>query len=162
MMTTGSTTNKMSSQPYPPAEPQQQQEEQKQNPDPDDDYKEKDPSIDNSRTHSHSNSSSSSLPLPATTTSSSTPRTIPESTLDWSGPSDPANPHNWPLAKKIFHTIVPALIAFVCTFGSSVYVPGRSSVMQDLGVSSEVAEVPFVLYVLGLGMGPVIAAPCSE
>jgi hypothetical protein len=35
---------------------------------------------------------------------------------DWTGPDDPENPHNWPLWKRIWHTIPPGLFAF------SVYV----------------------------------------
>ena len=35
---------------------------------------------------------------------------------DWIGPDDPENPHNWPLWKRIWHTVPPGLFAF------SVYV----------------------------------------
>jgi hypothetical protein len=31
---------------------------------------------------------------------------------DWTGPNDPENPHNWPLWKRVWHTIPPALLAF--------------------------------------------------
>jgi hypothetical protein len=31
---------------------------------------------------------------------------------DWTGPHDPENPHNWPLWKRIYHTVPPALFAF--------------------------------------------------
>jgi len=31
--------------------------------------------------------------------------------LDWDGPADPENPHNWPLGKKIMHIIAPAVIS---------------------------------------------------
>jgi hypothetical protein len=31
---------------------------------------------------------------------------------DWTGPDDPENPHNWPLWKRIWHTIPPGLLAF--------------------------------------------------
>lgn len=33
--------------------------------------------------------------------------------LDWEGPSDPANPRNWSLAKRAFHTGLPALYALL-------------------------------------------------
>ena len=33
--------------------------------------------------------------------------------LDWESPDDPGNPRNWPKAKKVFHTAVPALYGFV-------------------------------------------------
>jgi hypothetical protein len=31
---------------------------------------------------------------------------------DWTGPDDPENPHNWPLFKRIWHTVQPALFGF--------------------------------------------------
>jgi hypothetical protein len=82
--------------------------------------------------------------------------------LDWDGPDDPGNPHNWPKSKRIYHTIIPAAIAFTCANGSSIIVPGRTSLMQEFGVSSEVALLPYIFFVLGLALGPMIAAPCSE
>lgn len=32
--------------------------------------------------------------------------------LDWDGPNDPSNPHNWPTWKKIFHSAIPAIYGF--------------------------------------------------
>lgn len=32
---------------------------------------------------------------------------------DWNGQDDPDNPHNWTLANRIYHTIMPALFSFV-------------------------------------------------
>jgi hypothetical protein len=32
---------------------------------------------------------------------------------DWTGPDDPENPHNWPIWKRVWHTIPPALLAFI-------------------------------------------------
>jgi len=32
--------------------------------------------------------------------------------LDWDGPDDPENPHNWPVGKKIMHIIAPAVISY--------------------------------------------------
>jgi len=31
---------------------------------------------------------------------------------DWTGPDDPENPLNWPVPKKIYHTLIPALQCF--------------------------------------------------
>lgn len=28
---------------------------------------------------------------------------------DWTGPQDPENPMNWPLWRKIYHTVIPAV-----------------------------------------------------
>ncbi|KAI7363038.1 synaptic vesicle transporter [Hortaea werneckii] len=81
---------------------------------------------------------------------------------DFDSPDDPGNPLNWPLWKKWYHTFIPASIALVCTLGSSIYTPGREDVMREFGVSREVSLLPYVLYVLGLACGPMLAAPTSE
>jgi hypothetical protein len=33
--------------------------------------------------------------------------------LDWDSPHDIGNPRNWPVPKKVFHTVVPALYGFI-------------------------------------------------
>ncbi|EXJ94581.1 hypothetical protein A1O1_02977 [Capronia coronata CBS 617.96] len=81
---------------------------------------------------------------------------------DWVGPDDPDNPLNWPLLKKTYHTLIPALQCFTITFGSSVYSPSIPEVSRHFGISSTAAIVPLTVYVLGLGFGPVISAPLSE
>lgn len=84
------------------------------------------------------------------------------SARDWTGSDDQDNPQRWPLGKKLYHTLIPTSIAFLCPFGSSVYTPGRQQVQEQFGVSKEVSLLPFSLYLLGLSFGPVIAAPTSE
>ncbi len=81
---------------------------------------------------------------------------------DWTGPDDPENPMNWPFWKKVYHTIIPGLFAFIVTFGSSVYTPGYPEVMIRFEISSTAALLGLSLYVLGLAFGPVLAAPISE
>jgi hypothetical protein len=31
--------------------------------------------------------------------------------LNWDGPDDPEDPHNWPFGKKLMHIIAPAMIS---------------------------------------------------
>ncbi|MCJ1482662.1 hypothetical protein MMC06_002828 [Schaereria dolodes] len=81
---------------------------------------------------------------------------------DWTGPDDPENPMNWSLASRIYHTTIPALMGLVVTFGSSVYTPGVPDIIAKFHISSTVALLGLALYVLGLGFGPVLAAPMSE
>jgi hypothetical protein len=33
--------------------------------------------------------------------------------LDWDSTEDIGNPRNWPVPKKVFHTVVPALYGFI-------------------------------------------------
>ena len=46
--------------------------------------------------------------------------------------------------------------------GSSIYTPGYVEVRQRFNVSTAAAFLPLALYVLGLAVGPVLAAPISE
>ncbi|KAK5113682.1 hypothetical protein LTR62_003309 [Meristemomyces frigidus] len=86
----------------------------------------------------------------------------PNQCSDWNGPHDPENPLLWPRWKKIYHTFIPAIIAFVCTLASSIYTPGRDSLAAEFHVSAEVSILPYCFYLLGLACGPMIAAPMSE
>ena len=46
--------------------------------------------------------------------------------------------------------------------GSSVYTPGYPEVQKQFNVSTTAALLPLSLYVISIGLGPVIAAPLSE
>ena len=48
------------------------------------------------------------------------------------------------------------------TFSSSVYTPAFNQVESNFGISQELALLPFIVYLIGLSFGPVIAAPSSE
>jgi MFS family permease len=86
----------------------------------------------------------------------------PKTATDWTGPDDPENPHNWPLPKKLYHLFVTAVLSFAVTYGSSAYSPGISQVAQDFHISEEAAILGLSLYVLGLGLGPMVSAGLSE
>lgn len=49
----------------------------------------------------------------ASTPSVSSDDSKEEVILDWDTPDDPANPHNWTLRWKIYHTAIPALYGFI-------------------------------------------------
>ncbi|KIX00893.1 uncharacterized protein Z518_09958 [Rhinocladiella mackenziei CBS 650.93] len=129
--------------------------------------------------HSDSDSSSDrSIPVPIVTrdidlektNSTASQRTtrsgrldrVPTTAQDWDGANDPENPINWPLAIKIYHTLIPALQCFTITFGSSVYTPSVHEISHHFGVSNTAAILPLTVYVLGLGCGPILSAPLSE
>ncbi|KAB2103605.1 Polyamine transporter 4 [Alternaria gaisen] len=88
--------------------------------------------------------------------------TLPVSSLDWNGPDDPDNPHNWSIWKAAYHTTIPAVFGFAVTFGTSVYSPAIADVMRDFQVSRTAALVGVTLYTLGLAFGPIFTAPFSE
>ncbi|KAI5805604.1 major facilitator superfamily domain-containing protein [Peziza echinospora] len=84
------------------------------------------------------------------------------SSLDWDGPDDPANPYNWPLAKRWYGTVVPGLLCLLVSFSGSVYVPGIYEISTRFNVSLVVALLGLSMYVIGLGLGPMLSAPLSE
>jgi hypothetical protein len=81
---------------------------------------------------------------------------------DWNGPDDPENPLNWSLAKKAYHTAATACLGFSVTCGSSMITPSAPEIAERFNVSRTVSILALSLFVLGLAVGPMIAAPISE
>lgn len=81
---------------------------------------------------------------------------------DWTGPLDPGNPHNWSLLKRCYHTFAVGAISFAVTAGSSLITPAIPEIAQDFNVSRTAAVGSLSIYVLGLALGPILAAPISE
>lgn len=77
-------------------------------------------------------------------------------------PNDPENPKNWSKAYKWWCTMVVALTCFVVAFASSVITADIKGVVDEFGVSNEVALVSISVFVVGFGVGPMIFAPLSE
>lgn len=82
--------------------------------------------------------------------------------LDWDSPDDRSNPQNWPQWKKWYITFTVALICLCVSLGSSLYVAGIPSLMVEFGVSQELCISGLTFYLIGLAVGPAIAAPMSE
>ena len=62
----------------------------------------------------------------------------------------------------MYHVLAIGSLAFAVTAGSSLITPATPKIAEELGVSRTAAILPLTLYVLGLALGPVIAAPISE
>lgn len=77
-------------------------------------------------------------------------------------PDDPENPKNWSKAYKWYCTMVVALTCFVVAFASSVVTANVPGVVEEFGVSEEVALLSISLFVVGFGVGPMVFAPLSE
>jgi MFS family permease len=81
---------------------------------------------------------------------------------DWNGPNDPDNPRNFGLIRRTFSTVVIIFLAFVSTFGASIYSAGIARVIDDFNVSEELAILPLSLYTVGLAIGPLFGSPLCE
>lgn len=90
------------------------------------------------------------------------PQGITARDLDWDGPDDKANPQNWSSFKKWFITFVVALDCLCVSLGSSIYVESVPDIMTEMGVSQRLGISGLTLYLVGLALGPIIAAPMSE
>lgn len=82
--------------------------------------------------------------------------------LEWDGPDDKENPHNWSRTKKWFITAVTAYTCLCISLGSSLYVEGVPEIVVKMKVSQTLALSGLSFYLLGLALGPVFAAPLSE
>lgn len=80
--------------------------------------------------------------------------------LDWDGPGDLDNPHNWPGWKKWYTTMTAAILCLVVTMGSSLYVSGVPDLIARYGTNQTLALAGLTFYLLGLST--VIGAPLSE
>lgn len=87
---------------------------------------------------------------------------IISSAKDWRSSEDPDDPHNWPTWRKIHTTGTAAGLSLVATFASSPISSGLDEIAAELHTSSELARFAFAIYILGLGLGSVLTAPCSE
>ncbi|KAH7114018.1 major facilitator superfamily domain-containing protein, partial [Dactylonectria macrodidyma] len=90
------------------------------------------------------------------------PKEHPEVTdeLDWD--NNPHNPYNWPAWKKVLQVVMLSSAALLASIGTSIMSSARNDLMIEFNVSSTVALLPLTMYVLSLGIGPVIGGPLSE
>jgi multidrug resistance protein len=84
------------------------------------------------------------------------------SSLDWDGPDDPLNPHNWSAVRKWYQTYTISGVAFVGTFASSVFTPAIEPAASELQSTELIATFAYSIYALGLAFGGPFAAPLSE
>jgi len=82
--------------------------------------------------------------------------------VDWYTTDDPENPQNWKLGKKCYATFLICIYTLAVYMGSSIYAPAIEGVIDDFGVSVQVASLGLSLYVLAYGLGPMIFSPLSE
>jgi hypothetical protein len=76
--------------------------------------------------------------------------------------TSPRHPRNWRAGQKWTGALIISVTGFLSTVGSSIFVPAASEVRSTYSVSTEVATLTTVGYVLGLGCGPFVFAPISE
>ncbi|KAK9471052.1 major facilitator superfamily domain-containing protein [Dipodascopsis tothii] len=96
------------------------------------------------------------------TTSINRDQEKPSFIVNWDGQDDPVCPLNWPFKKKAYTTMVYAFCTFGPQYSSSVFGEASTDVMRVFGVSYEVSVIAITLFLLGVGLGPMLFAPVSE
>ncbi|QLQ80097.1 hypothetical protein HG537_0D00970 [Torulaspora globosa] len=76
--------------------------------------------------------------------------------------NDPDNPHNWPLWKRWFYTIILSWLVVCVAYGSACIAGGLFTVSEKYHVGSEVAVLSVSLMVIGFSLGPLIWSPVSD
>ncbi|KIS65690.1 uncharacterized protein UMAG_06391 [Mycosarcoma maydis] len=70
---------------------------------------------------------------------------------------------HWSHTKKWLTTVIISLMGFIAPLGSSILVPGNGFVDTSFTLHSRTLSLlPVSLFVIGLGIGPFVLAPCSE
>ncbi|KAJ5638455.1 hypothetical protein N7528_000845 [Penicillium herquei] len=83
--------------------------------------------------------------------------------VDFEGPNDPENPHNWSAWRKGSQLFLMAFNTFITPLASSMFTPGVSEVMKEFNTSSSMLGSFVVsVFLLGYCFGPFLIAPLSE
>ncbi|KAG1779708.1 major facilitator superfamily domain-containing protein [Suillus placidus] len=76
---------------------------------------------------------------------------------------DPANPRNWPLAKKWITATIVSMYTLVTPLASAIMAPGLPDLAIKFGITDPtVLALTLSIFVLSYAIGPLFAAPLSE
>ena len=73
---------------------------------------------------------------------------VDPSLVTWTGPDDPANPHNWSVGRKVAVSGIWVYGNVVTTVASSIFSSGSGLIEEDFHVSSTVAILGVSLFLL--------------
>ncbi|TFK56979.1 MFS general substrate transporter [Heliocybe sulcata] len=76
--------------------------------------------------------------------------------------NDPMDPKNWPLWRKWYITVAGGLLLLNATFASSAPSGVAPQLIEEFGMSREVATLAISLFVAGYCVGPLLWGPMSE
>ncbi|KAE8445120.1 hypothetical protein EG329_013722 [Mollisiaceae sp. DMI_Dod_QoI] len=78
------------------------------------------------------------------------------------GDQDPMCPRSMSLARKWLVVIIVSASSLCVTCTSSIYTSTYAQIEKDFHVSREVATLGLSLFIMGLGLGPMLLGPLSE
>ena len=81
----------------------------------------------------------------------------------WNGPDDPLHPRNWCSRKKWTNLLIVSAQATVAPIASTFLAVADIAIAEDFHITSVyLPSLPVAVYLLGLCLGPLCLAPCSE
>ena len=82
--------------------------------------------------------------------------------VDWDGEDDPMNPRSMSRARKWVVVIIVSMSSLCVTCTSSLYTSTYGQITEEFNCSQIVATLGLSLFVMGLGIGPMLLGPLSE
>ena len=82
--------------------------------------------------------------------------------VQWDGDDDPMNPRNMSKVRKWVIVAIVSAGSTCVTCTSSMYTLTYSQITQEFHISRVVATLGLSLFVMGLGVGPMVLGPLSE
>ena len=82
--------------------------------------------------------------------------------VQWDGDHDPLNPRSFGKGRKWLIVIIVSAGSTCVTCTSSMYTSTYGQITEEFHVSRVVATLGLSLFVMGLGLGPMVLAPLSE
>lgn len=83
--------------------------------------------------------------------------------VSWESADDPANPHNWPMRRRLIAIFLLIAVAFVCTAASSIDSAVAVQAAKEFGVSEVVEALGGTAsFLIGFGWGSLLCSPLSE
>ncbi|EME82671.1 uncharacterized protein MYCFIDRAFT_2811, partial [Pseudocercospora fijiensis CIRAD86] len=82
--------------------------------------------------------------------------------VDYEGPDDPSDPHNWTMLKRIRCTSIVASIGCVVGLASAIDSSALPQAAAEFGVAEVVESMATGLFLIGFGCGALFAGPISE
>lgn len=82
--------------------------------------------------------------------------------VTWYTTDDPANPQNWSQKKKALVILQIYMYTLAVYIAGAIYTPAIPQIIEQFGISGEVASLGLSMYVFGYGVGPLLFSPMSE
>ncbi|KAK2037011.1 major facilitator superfamily transporter [Colletotrichum somersetense] len=82
--------------------------------------------------------------------------------VSWDGPDDPEKPRNWKLSKRLACTIQISIIATALACAAGIDAAVLPQAAEDFGVSHVAESLSTGMYLIGQGIGCLVAGPFSE